>query len=386
MNELRDAQLSDKERERRRKGKEAKKELRAKRISFNLEEEPTPPPMLVEGMIPYPAAVMVLGKAKSRKSFFSMQLAISIASGLSKFLECEIDRDITPKGGRPVAYFDFENASYDVQLRANRMCRKISDSTKDPAEALRVLQHRLAKNLRHYSLPPYFLESKEARDDLIDNICKLIDCDLKGKPPALIVIDPVYCLIPKENEQEYVNHFMSLCLELRNIYGCSVVFAHHTTKEGFKNKSEFFLAASGSGVFSRAYDHAIGLYASGDRVELLQHSRTIGKPKSIGAIFEDGLFVRNDDHLGKPIGSIKQADEYEKNHARYVEITQGLIDESKDGMIERSVLEKAFNLKKRSVDGHIKLMIERNEIAGLCEDANGKNGSKRFGVPKEETD
>lgn len=94
---------------------------------------------------------LVIGKAKSRKSFF-MNIALSATVGddtiLERFKGC------LPDDKRQVLYFDTEQGKYHVQLALKRICRQVGDSepenlkvyglrTKKPSERLKLIEYAI---------------------------------------------------------------------------------------------------------------------------------------------------------------------------------------------------------------------------------------------------
>ena len=64
---------------------------------------------------------LIIGKAKSRKSFF---INIAVSAAISKDLILKQYRSVLPKKQQEVIYFDTEQGEYHVQLALKRICRQ----------------------------------------------------------------------------------------------------------------------------------------------------------------------------------------------------------------------------------------------------------------------
>ena len=91
---------------------------------------------------------LIIGKAKSRKSFF---INIAISTVLKEDLLFNQFRGVLPKDKRKVIYFDTEQGKYHVQLALKRICEQINIDipkdlkvyylrTKKPAERLKIIE------------------------------------------------------------------------------------------------------------------------------------------------------------------------------------------------------------------------------------------------------
>ena len=139
--------------------KQAKDALRAtlERLTIDPTEHLAPPQVAWEQVGNGETAILgtlgnfslVIGKAKSRKSFF---LNVATSAALGKDLILERFRGCLPTDQRNVLYFDTEQGKYHVQLALKRICKQIGQSvpehlsvyglrTLPPSERLQVIEY-----------------------------------------------------------------------------------------------------------------------------------------------------------------------------------------------------------------------------------------------------
>ena len=138
---------------------------------------------------------LIIGKAKSRKSFF-ISMVTSVASSTDKLLKPFQSR--LPKGKGNVLYFDTEQGKYHVQLALKRICKQINITN--------------PKNLYVYGLRSL---KPKSRLNLIEYA--IYNNDKVG----FIVIDGIKDLITSINSEEEATEIASKLLkwtEERNIH------------------------------------------------------------------------------------------------------------------------------------------------------------------------
>lgn len=139
---------------------------------------------------------LIIGKAKSRKSFFT-GLITSVAL-LSSKNQLNQFRGRLPKGKREVLYFDTEQGKYHVQLALKRICRQIN-----------------IENPKH--LKVYGLRSLNPTERLVLIEHAIYENDKVG----LIIIDGIKDLITSINDEKEATEIASKLLkwtEERNIH------------------------------------------------------------------------------------------------------------------------------------------------------------------------
>lgn len=147
---------------------------------------------------------LVIGKAKSRKSFF-MNIALSATVGddivLERFKGC------LPDDKRQVLYFDTEQGKYHVQLALKRVCRQLGVS--------------VPENLKVYGL-----RTKKPSERL-----KLIEYAIYNTPGlGFVVIDGIKDLVTSINDEAEATMIASKLLQWTEERGIHIVVVLHQNK------------------------------------------------------------------------------------------------------------------------------------------------------------
>jgi predicted ATP-dependent serine protease len=143
---------------------------------------------------------LIIGKAKSRKSFF---ISIAVSTAVSKDLILERFKSNLPKEQKEVLYFDTEQSKYYVQLALKRICKQIGID--EPP-----------------NLSTYHLRSKTPAERLAIIEAVIYSNDKIG----FVVIDGIKDLITSINDEEQASMIASKLLkwtEERNIHIVTVL-------------------------------------------------------------------------------------------------------------------------------------------------------------------
>lgn len=147
---------------------------------------------------------LVIGKAKSRKSFFisiAISAAICIDFILNKFKGC------LPSNQRKVLYFDTEQGKYHVQLALKRICRQVGINEPDNLEV-------------------YGLRSKNPSKRL-----KLIETAIENTPGVgLVVIDGIKDLVTSINDEAEATMIASKLLKWTEEKNIHIITVLHQNK------------------------------------------------------------------------------------------------------------------------------------------------------------
>jgi len=143
---------------------------------------------------------LVIGKAKSRKSFF---INIAVSTAISKNVLLEQFKGCLPNDKNKVLYFDTEQGKYHVQLALKRICKQTGID-------------------RPRNLEVYHLRSKTPQERL-----KLIETAIENTPDAgFIVIDGIKDLVTSINDEEQATMISSKLLkwtEEKNVHILTVL-------------------------------------------------------------------------------------------------------------------------------------------------------------------
>lgn len=205
--------------------------LKAKRLNgYDLLSGPdTPPKLIVSGLLCDSDVGAIVGGPKTRKSFFVLQLSLSVAAGIP-FLGL-------PTGRGRVRI-------YDNELRVNDLRRRLRSMMKAMG-----LDPSTAKEIEIVPLRGELADLKRIRDD----------CD--SSELALIVIDALYKTLPKgtdENSNSDMTRTFLLLDSIAERAQCGVLIVHHTSKGSQAGKSVSDMGA-GAGAQSRSADAHIVL-------------------------------------------------------------------------------------------------------------------------------
>jgi hypothetical protein len=211
--------------------------------------EPTPTQLwTVEGIWSHDAHGLIAGEPKTFKSFVATDLAVSVASG-TRFL----GRFEVPETG-PVILIQEENTAAMMKDRLE----KISGS--------RSLNGHVSSNGHQLTyagpeeLPIYLMNNQ--RFNLTDkDHLKLLEQWVKDLKPRLVVLDPIYLMMPGVDENSAVGMTPVLrdLLTIKQRYNVGMLIVHHYNKPRETDERRPGNRISGTGVFYRWFESALYL-------------------------------------------------------------------------------------------------------------------------------
>ena len=201
----------------------------------------TPPDPVIEGAFDLGTKAMVVGPSKARKSFFMLQLLLSLAAGLPSFLSWQISKP------RRVLLLNLEIPPAHFQARIRRMMRALNITPEMLEGRFHVINARgIEPSL---TLLPQIVE--RVREQNIE----------------VVAADPIYKLIPgDESKQEEVKPLLRMFDQLANQTNVAVVYCHHSQK-GIAGDRMAVDRASGTGVMARDFDWMASLCHHKDHKE-----------------------------------------------------------------------------------------------------------------------
>ncbi len=201
---------------------------------------------LLRGLFDKGDKVLIVGQSKTRKSFFSLQMSLSLSLGIP-FFNFEIT---SPK---KVLLVQFEIKQDRYHSRISRMIKQlVVDSSNEKLNNLEIL------NARGYG-------SK------LEHLQELIQENAKNIKPDVIVLDPLYKLIDgDESKAEDVKKILRYFDTLAEATGAAVVYIHHD-KKGVAGDQQIIDRGAGSGVLARDADACIylSLHANSEKALIL---------------------------------------------------------------------------------------------------------------------
>lgn len=266
-------------------------------------------PPLIDGVLRQGHKMLLAGPSKAGKSFALIELATSIAEGVSWFgWECAQGR---------VMYVNLE---LDRASCLNRF--------RDVYEARGLLPENLHNidvwNLRGKSVP-------------MDKLAPKLIRRAKNKNYIAVIIDPIYKIITgDENSADQMAHFCNqfdkVCTEL----GCAVIYCHHHSK-GEQASKRSMDRASGSGVFARDPDALLDLL----ELNISEDMLAVEQNKAACSAAADYLLERFPDYLDEvedttSAASILSWAKDNLSNGDYAELIDDVVEPAKDSIAART--------------------------------------------------
>lgn len=192
-------------------------------------------PPILEGLFDEGDKVLIVAQSKARKSFFAMQLALSVAAN-NKFLQYTTH----PKTVL-IIQFEIKENNYHARLKQMAASLKIQSSVLD---SLFILNARgVTRNA--------------------EQIETLIRETIEKVKPGLVILDPLYKLMEgDESKIEEVKPLLKFFDELAETSKAAILYVHHDKKNSGEQKT--IDRGAGSGVLARDIDCGIYLAAHRD--------------------------------------------------------------------------------------------------------------------------
>jgi RecA-family ATPase len=227
----------------------------------------TPPPAvdeIVEGLFETGDKVAIIGPSKMRKSFLTLQLALSVASGRD-FLGWRVPkpRDVL------LVQFEVKGAHYHRRLRHVAEAAQL-----DPGNRLQIVNGR-------------------GRGLTVAAVQRIAE----RRRPALVIFDPLFRLVTgEENAAEGMKPVLLAFDALAETCGAAVTYVHHDGK-GDPAERDIRDRGAGSGVLGRDYDAGLTLTQHRDVPDaVVLATLTRNYPPAPAAViqWQAGRFVRVD--------------------------------------------------------------------------------------------
>ena len=276
-----------------------------------LEDDSSPPePIIDNGILLDGTILIIVGPAKSKKTFLTQNLALSIAMG-NDFAGFKITK---PK---KVLYYLAEGGYYPNRERLRKMAENISP---DNTENFLI------------DFPPYMLINHKEN---YDEICKTI----KELDAEVVIFDPLIRFHDvDENSATGMSEVLGIIRQLIEKLGISVILVHHTGKVQSKG-------GRGSSVIIGEYDSCITIHKEqDDYIRLTYDMRHVETPPSNRIRFNPDTF--------------------------WFEHGNGIVEllENSDGSMQKKDFIKVYDKSEKTAYRH----IAKATAGGLIKDENGK--------------
>lgn len=177
---------------------------------------------LIPGFVPSKTILWFVGMPGSFKTWVQFDIAVSLATG-TPFLGLE---KCIPRKTGPVIIIQQEDSHQDISERISTIYM----------ERRGILAPRIEDGIIYNTLPPDLddidIHMYEDRDFRLDNSEKMDDLEktIQEIRPIAVLMDPFYSLVSMEDHmQEGAQNILRL-KSMRDRYGCTFGFVHHTTK------------------------------------------------------------------------------------------------------------------------------------------------------------
>jgi hypothetical protein len=214
---------------------QTEKEIKPVSAQIYLMTEPPEPDQLLTDTCDRGDKITIIGSSKQRKSFFMIQMALSLASGIN-FL---IWKNCTP---RRVLLIQFEVKEGHYHKRIRNM-----------ADALDISDEILQDNLQ-------IINARGLGINGADGILKLHDI-AKEHDAEIIIFDPLYKVMNgNENSAEAFKPILDAFDSMAEDTGAAISYVHHDAK-GVAGERDIIDRGAGSNILGRDYDACIALSA-----------------------------------------------------------------------------------------------------------------------------
>lgn len=193
-----------------------------------LDREPPKPDQIIKDFFDSGDKVAIIGSSKLRKSFFTLQMAISLATG-NNFLNfvCEQKRTVL---------------LIQMEIHKNHFHRRV----KNLGAAMFIASDTLKKQLK--------IINARGLNFTADHI----KAAARREHVDVVIIDPLYKLIDDENGANDLKPILKAFDEIAEQTGAAIIYVHHDPK-GRPGDRDIRDRGAGSGVLGRDYDACITL-------------------------------------------------------------------------------------------------------------------------------
>ena len=212
---------------------QTEKEIKPVSARHYLQEEPPAPEQILIEVFDLGDKFVIIGSSKQRKSFFVLQMAMSLAAGLDFLIwkNCICRRVL-------LIQFEIKEAHFHKRVR-------------NMADALDIDEESLADNLR-------IINARGLGISGADGILKLIAI-AKAFGAEVIILDPIYKLMDgNENSTEAFKPILEAFDKLAEETGAAIGYVHHDAK-GAAGDRAIQDRGAGSNILGRDYDACLAL-------------------------------------------------------------------------------------------------------------------------------
>lgn len=209
---------------------------------------PTPQEIwTVEGIWSKEAHGLIAGEPKSYKSLIATDLSVAVASGTAFLGHFEV-----PETG-PVIMIQEENNASMMKDRLEKITHARALMGHVSSNGSQSIKFQAPEDL------PIYLMNNSNFDLTDEDDMEFLESEIKSKKPKLVVLDPIYLMVPgwDESSQQQVTPILRDLLSLKKEYDVGILIVHHYNKPRDDSPKAGGHRISGSSVFYRWFESAL---------------------------------------------------------------------------------------------------------------------------------
>jgi hypothetical protein len=303
-----------------------------------LKTEPPPVDPVLVNILDVGDKMAIIGASKTRKSFFTLQMAVCLAAGMD-FLAWKVAKP------RRVLVVQMEIQDRHYWRRMRGMCNKMRVDEQTLGDRLSII------NARGALLKPQ----------------EIYECAQRVKA-EVIIIDPLYKLLQgDENSAQDMKPVLEMFDKITRHTGAALIYIHHDAK-GSPGDRDTRDRGSGSSVIGRDYDACITLTEHQDKKEDARVIQTLLRnyppQEPFAARWQDMRFQRDDTLPAIPVTSRSKAASNQRGPG-VKEIAQQVKDE---------ILTKPWQMVELKPEIQTRYKVGRTKAEDVCKLLSGMDG------------
>jgi hypothetical protein len=309
--------------------------------------DPGPTRWLVEHMWTRGAFGIVGAEPKSWKSWLTLQIAISVASGKPLFKRFAVEKG-------HVVVFSAEGGKALVRSRAVAICRALGTDIK-------------SLDLEMIDVPSLQLDREEDLE-LLANV-------VSTRQPSLLVLDPLREMHGgDENDAAAIAKLLLPLRVLQREFDCAIMLVHHMAKMGSDSSGRRLgQRLRGSSALHGAVDSAIYLEPKGEgpakRVKLTAEHRAALEPEPLALCLKtldtpsgEAAWLEPVDEDDEAQVARQAASQYQKNRSRVVAAIREATRLGRDPLKSKNAIAMACGMKRSTVLGLVDELIKEGVV------------------------
>ena len=239
---------------------------------------------IIEGLLNKNGVMAIYGASKAGKTFFALQLGLSVALGINFLNKFKTRKDNT-------LFINTELTEKTLRKRLRKMVTTIK-----PKDSYNFFYESLRDNITSIDFD-------------IAQLKNIIINKYKNKDIALVIIDPIYTFLEDEKDGAQFRKLIEAVNSIRISLNCAIVLVHHRAKSS--NNYDIVDRGSGSNYLGRWADTIFDLSNAKKTTakEKIVNVQFEGRylqtsPNEVKIILENGIFSEYENTYGDCINDI----------------------------------------------------------------------------------